>query len=200
MEAFGNDNFFNLLGLAKHKAAEGYIRSIAEGILGSFGELEVLQTLPGPISEAGSRIVRACRCIVALMDPSPGHLGSSPSDVTEISAYRGAMALESTLKTTFMKVQSWTTRLDDFVATAASTKQHSPTMQMLIKRFKDDPVEGHPQQIDDAIKFLPKLRKGLRQGATKDLEDRTQTLLCFWVYVCGYASDTRHELTCVVMA
>jgi hypothetical protein len=181
--SWGNDNYFCMLGEGSVKKLKPVICELCELLTKTVEEEEAtILALPPPVRKAYQRLITGAMCIAGLIDPMPGYCGSSPADVTLITTYKGSEIFESTLKilVTHKNAPFWGSQYDEFLKTATTATLSAPFLKRhlsalaLMPGSHDGPS---PEAIKAAIKDLPDLRQGLRQGATAQMETLLLTAL-----------------------
>ena len=122
MRAFSSNSFFELLKNAKVSGNKDkilyYCEAVANKCQGSNSD-----RLPKPIVDAQRRMCWISSAFIALPSPTPGHLGSSPQNASDLFQYRGSLSEEMMLRDLLNNSSAWKalwTELLGFVGSSPS--------------------------------------------------------------------------------
>ncbi|CAE7215294.1 unnamed protein product [Symbiodinium sp. CCMP2592] len=181
VSALACPGFFNLLE-SKNTAA---LLMLAEKYVGAYANDGVpeLEDFHDSGKRACEVMKQALSSLVVLLVPTPGHLGTSPTDVTNVIAYEDAnpklpktanqMDLLGTLQLFFQEDKFWQEAADEVLKLGTSTMKFGDELQDLIDDLSKE--DASSDEVSEAftrsVGRFDLLRKSLRKNATDKLEE-----------------------------
>ena len=124
------------------------------------------------------------KCIVAILDPRPGHLKSSAADVEAVLQYKGDELGMQVLQNQInpdREGNAWIPFLDDFLSKGAATVSLYPEVEKLVGELKTIAGSGDllrsevfalvSQALERRAFFVKEMRSGLLKVFDTDLRD-----------------------------
>ena len=132
--------------------------------------------LIGPIHDIYDRFHDASKAILVLLAPCPEMLGLSAKDTLSLIDYKGCEAFESSLQGTIQDVKFWRRQVDETNRVAATSKEEYPKLKAHLEEALASFNGGCMPEVwlaslAQTLPDLSDMRKGLKPGATKELEE-----------------------------
>ena len=174
---FGNNEFFSLLETPKMYSR---LRKLAEMFLAQVNADDVrnLDFMHGA-KDAIMDIRTALAGLLVLLVPTPGHMGCSVTDVSNIVTYDGeakgnSQDFLSTLQLFLQDNGPWQAKVDECLTLGTSSMKLGKQILELTQRLKesvdDSPDGGFTEVYVQAVNNIKEWRDALRPGALDDLE------------------------------
>jgi hypothetical protein len=171
-EAVGNDYFFSILKDAEMPQHMYIIRKMCEMFLSQHAadEASHLQGFPQVLQLACNDLKAGFAGMLALLEPLPGYLGTSPADATLIRSYTGTNSFLSTLRLHFEDNPFWQTKLDSLIKRGSTSIKVAPKLRELVQKLQQqaDSIAVTPEFIE-AVNTFTEMKDASRDGATTNL-------------------------------
>ncbi|CAE7197680.1 unnamed protein product [Symbiodinium sp. CCMP2592] len=171
--------FFNLLE-SKNTAA---LLMVAEKYVGAYANdgVQDLEDFHESGKHACEVIKQGLSSLIVLLVPTPGHLGTSPTDVSNIITYEdpkfkkdaSKMDLLGTLQLFFQEDKFWQEAADEVLKLGTSIMKYGDELQALIddlSKESEDASDEVSEAFTRSVGRFDLLRKSLRKNATDKLE------------------------------
>ena len=166
-----HDNFFKMMRDCKSAAKFG---NYCHSFLSAFHEADAFQSvdrLPDALKDILTRYVKVLQCVIVLLEPAGSWPLEALADVALLAQHTGSEVLEGTASVLLQEHDQWKPLFEDFLKTAAASKELLPTVRELQSLLKDN--EDLPE-MDDAVckagSMLGQWKQKLRRGACDHLE------------------------------
>lgn len=128
-----------------------------------------------PVHATYARMHSISKALLSVLLPSPEIIGLSARDSLALVDYKGSEALEAAIQGAMQEKKFWRRCIDSTNRTAGTAKEQFPVLKECFDKSKDALNGGCRPEIWLSVlaECLPKLdglRKGLKPGATHDLE------------------------------
>ena len=192
VSAFACPAFFNLLE-RKNTAA---LVMLAEKYMGAFANdgVQELEDFHESGKQACDLIRQAMAPLVVLLVPTPGRLGTSPMDVSNIISYEAPKAqkdaskmdLLGTLQMFFQEDKFWQEASDEVLQLGTSTMKFGDELESLVGELRNEVGSGEiSEAFSKSVGRYEELRKALRKNATNELEELIRARVeCIIVRMC----------------
>ena len=207
--AVGSDSFFNLFegeGKLKYlqRLAEKYVALYQADSVANIAELN-----PG-VKAASRDIFRAFSCLLVLLHPVPGYLGTSVSNLTDfMSAHDESNTLVNGLNLFLKEDEAWQSRVDDCLKVGLSTLKLGQELQKLTSDLEEEDVPEADMSLitapfKAAVQAFPAMRGNLKEGATDNLaqlvKDRVVKIVERLCQVSSVDSETVNQISTMTYA
>jgi hypothetical protein len=136
----------------------------------SAGETAGSQLASGPMAAAISDVLHACRCLIALLVPRPGYLGSSSADVQSVMKTKSNDPL-FVLGAAINQSPVYLKRVQTYMPYPVCERTMGPELANLVAKV----TAGDSSAVDQAQSQMERFNKNLRPGATLDLLNALST-------------------------
>ncbi len=182
MESLASDAFMSwLVDPIKNKSkilplCEAFQKSVVAG-----KEASDFESLEKPLQDVATRFSTMTLCILALLHPMPGHLGSSVSHVRAVTQYKGQEPPEQALRDIIStndgdsKTNHWQKMIDEYLTEGQSSILLMPAYNFLMKKLEgideSNAVDGSViEAITETLNQRIKFKKDMRPGLLKPLD------------------------------
>ena len=171
-----NDSFSSLLSNPADKVQ--LLKDLLSGMVENVISMDQRgDDLPDSVVIAAKSVKLLCQAFLALLVPIDGYLDSGIAQVSAVRAYKGKdSALQTASK--LLTAEFWQVRHDEMLKKAGSSKVGAPKLAACLAKFDEKSSDYNKfAAMEEAVRLLPELRQGMRDGATKGLETAMRGLL-----------------------
>ncbi|CAE7397791.1 unnamed protein product [Symbiodinium sp. CCMP2592] len=125
-----------------------------------------------PIANAMSTVFQAMACLLVLLEPTPGFLGTSASAVAKIVAYESSNPEDflSALRLHLADQGIWQSRVDEVLKLGGSALKFGQELKEHVDKMKSiSGQDGFSEHFVQAVNVVDTLRNGLRKHAVDEL-------------------------------
>ena len=166
---------------AEAKKAESFLLNLVQAILKSLEALQLPQSMPAdalPMEDAIERVKGWCRCIISLVSPIPGHMGSSVEAVETVLKDSTYAYMFIELKDQLKSSPYWAGLLQRARESAAADVEYKAQIAELANAMKSaENVVQRVAAVKAAMEARVSMQRNLRPGALEQLEAEASSQL-----------------------
>ena len=125
-----------------------------------------------PVANAMSTVFKAMACLLVLLEPTPGFLGTSASAVAKIVAHESSNPEDflSSLRLHLADQGIWQARVDEVLKLGGSALKFGEELKEHVAKMKSISGEdGYSEHFVQAVNVVDTLKNGLRKHAVDEL-------------------------------
>ena len=124
-------------------------------------------------SRAMAIVFKAMACLLVLLEPTPGYLGTSTSQVAKVMSYEGNGTDDDFLSSLRLVLQEnglWQSRVDEVLKLGGSAIKYGEQLKEHVAKMKSILDEdGFSEHFVQAVNIVDTLKNGLRKNAVDEL-------------------------------
>lgn len=178
LNAVGCDSFFAMISSAEKPTIQKNIEEMSQSVIADFRATDVPRSdLPDCVSESCSVVLAAFSCLLAILSPKVGYLGTSPNDVIEVMTQNDSSTFLGTLKL-YLVGNPWERLIDEIIKVGSKNLVETQTwLGHCLAQLKEqgsvaltDSAKCVPEVLHSLSKEYPERKKKSKVGQLKDLE------------------------------
>ncbi|CAE7265908.1 unnamed protein product, partial [Symbiodinium sp. CCMP2456] len=172
LHAMGCGEFFAMIEEPKlHERLKGVtVRFVTKYNEDDVPSLDMSKT----VSNAMDIVFKAMACLLVLLEPTPGYLGTTTSHVAKIMSYKGNGGEDDFLGALQLHLQDngiWQSRVDEVLKLGGSAVAFGEQLKEHVVKMKSISEEdGYSEHFVQAVNAFDTLKNGLRKNAVDQLQ------------------------------